>query len=81
MYENSESQRETPPEGLPGELPGDSDQTESEEQADHVPRNAVVGAKENLYSRVHISVRQINTLIIACVALVILLVLIGVWMN
>jgi hypothetical protein len=41
-------------------------------------RNPVVRAKEHLYSRVKVSVRQVDTLIVVCVLLVVALIFIGV---
>jgi hypothetical protein len=60
------------------EQPEVDEQTVEPQTDTYEPRNAVVRAKESLYARMNISVRQIDGFIIGCVALVILLVVIGV---
>ncbi|MDR1000631.1 MAG: hypothetical protein LBL96_07535 [Clostridiales bacterium] len=55
----------------------DNQQSVDQTASDSDPRAAIIRAKEHLYSKVTISVKQLDIFILCCIVAVILLILVG----
>lgn len=53
-------------------------QEEAVKERTYVPRNGIVAAKESIYDKMNISVKQVDLFIGGCCALILLFILIGI---